>query len=260
VSGRRVVVEQDAGALIRRAADEVSARAAAAVAARGRFAIALSGGHTPQALHALLADPGQPFRARVPWPAVEVFFGDERCVPPDHADSNYRAARESLLAHVSIPERQVHRMRGEDPDPAAAAGAYEAELRLALGAPEGVPRLDVVLLGLGADGHTASLFPGTSALAIEDRLVAANAVPQLGTWRLTFTFPLLGAARAAIFLVAGAEKAEVVAKVLHATSAGDEPPAYGGEELPAARVQPTDGELLWLLDAAAASKLDNTGS
>lgn len=244
MSGARTAIERDLPALARRAADEVVARAAAAGAARGRFSVALAGGHTPQALHALLADPAQPFRARVPWAATEVFFGDERCVPPDHPDSNYRAARESLLAHVPVPERQVHRLRGEDPDPAAAARAYEAELRAALGTGGATPRLDLVLLGMGADGHTASLFPGTAALEVQDRLVVANEVPRLGAWRLTFTFPLLAAARAVIFLVAGADKAAAVEAALRP-----------GSTLPAARVRPADGELLWLLDGAAAAEL-----
>ncbi|GEJ58555.1 6-phosphogluconolactonase [Anaeromyxobacter diazotrophicus] len=246
LSGARVLVAPDLAGAAELAAQEVVARGQAAAALRGRFALALAGGHTPRALHALLADPAQPFRARIPWARTEIFFGDERCVPPDHPDSNYRAAREALLARVPVPERQVHRLRGEDPDPAAAARAYEAELRAALGSEEGdgVPRLDLVLLGLGPDGHTASLFPGTAALEASDRLVAANHVPRLGAWRLTFTLPLLDAARAVIFLVAGAEKAPAVAAVLE-----------GGADLPAARVRPERGELLWALDAAAASGL-----
>lgn len=242
--GARVLVARDLAGAAELAAQEVVARAQAAASLRGRFTLALAGGRTPQALHALLADPAQPFRARVPWARTEVFFGDERCVPPGHPDSNYRAAREALLAHVPLPERQVHRMRGEDPDPAASARAYETELRAALGPGEGVPRLDLVLLGVGPDGHTASLFPGTAALEPSGELVAANHVPRLGAWRLTFTLPLLDAARAVVFLVSGEEKAAAVAAALE-----------GGADVPAARVRPNRGDLLWVLDAAAASGL-----
>lgn len=240
----RVLLERDAAAAARRAAEEVVARAEAAVRARGRFAVALAGGRTPQALHALLADPAAPFRARVPWGETEVFFGDERCVPPDHPDSNYGAARAALLDHVPLAPARVHRWRGEDPDPEAAARAYEAELRAALGPGGGAPRLDLALLGLGGDGHTASLFPGTAALAVTDRLAAANRVPRLDAWRLTLTLPALRAARAVLFLVAGEEKAEAVRAVLEEEA-----------DLPAARVRPDDGALLWVLDAAAASRL-----
>ena len=239
----RVVVARDLAEAAHALAQEVVARAQAAVALRGRFTLALSGGHTPQALHALLADPGEPFRDRIAWAATEVFFGDERCVGPDHPESNYGAAQASLLARVPLPPANIHRLRGED-DPAAAAAAYEAELRRSVPSERGVPRLDLVLLGLGRDGHTASLFPGTAALAEETRLVVANEVPQVGGFRLTFTFPLLCAARALAFLVAGADKAAAVADVVE-----------GHGALPAARVRPADGDLAWFLDEAAASRL-----
>jgi 6-phosphogluconolactonase len=197
----RVVVARDLAGAVRLLAQELVARAQAAVALRGRFTVALAGGQTPRALYELLADPEEPFRDRIAWAATEVFFGDERCVGPDHPESNYGAARASLLARVPLLPANVHRLRGED-DPAAAAVAYESELRRSVPSERGVPRFDLVLLGLGRDGHTASLFPGTAALEEEHRLVVANEVPQLGGFRLTFTFPLLCAARAVAFLTA----------------------------------------------------------
>jgi len=245
VSGRRVRVAPDAPALTRAAAEEVVRRAESAVAERGRFAIALSGGATPQPLHALLADPNEPFRGRIPWKRTHVFFGDERHVPPDQPESNYGMARATLLAKVPIPEENVHRMRGEIDAPSAAA-QYEVELRRVLGGPdEAVPRLDLALLGLGGDGHTASLFPGSPALRETARLVAAPWVEHLGTHRITLTLPVLGAARAIVFLVSGEKKAARAADVLE----GD------GAALPAGRVRPSDGDLLWMLDAPAASLL-----
>jgi 6-phosphogluconolactonase len=231
---------------MRLAAGALAERALAAVRARGRFAIALSGGTTPRRLYALLADPAEPWRARFPWGETEVFFGDERHVPPDHPDSNYGMARAALLSRVPIPPERVHRVLAEETEAEAAAQDYERELRRALGAPAPeVPRLDVALQGMGPDGHTASLFPGSAALEERARLVAAPFVERLGVHRITFTFPILDAARAVIFLVAGADKAERVAEVLEG------PPGA----LPAGRVRPRTGELVWLLDAAAASRL-----
>lgn len=249
VSGRVVRAAPDALALVRLAAAEVVRRAEAALAERGRFAIALSGGSTPQTLHALLADEKGPFRARMRWESTHVFFGDERNVPPDHPDSNYGMARAALLARVPIPAGNVHRIRAEI-GAAAAALEYEAELRRLPGAgspgAEGEPpRLDLVLLGLGADGHTASLFPGNGALLETARLVVAPWVEHLQAHRITLTLPAFGAARAIAFLVSGAAKAERVADVLEGA----------GASLPAGRVRPTHGDLLWLLDAPAASRL-----
>ena len=237
---------RDPAALARLAASEVAARAEAAVASRGRFTVALAGGTTPARLHALLADPGEPFRARIAWERTQVFFGDERHVGPDHPDSNYGAARATLLGRVPLPPGAVHRVRGEVPDAAAAAGEYERELRQVLAPEPGAPpRLDVILLGMGGDGHTASLFPGSEALDERVRLVVAPWVARLGAHRITLTLPVLDAARTVLFLVAGPEKAPRLAEVL-------EGPA---SELPAARVRPRDGELLWLLDEAAAALL-----
>lgn len=248
VNGRIVRVARDAPALARMAAEEVVRRAEAALLARGRFAVALSGGSTPRALHALLADPGEPFRARMPWSSTLVFFGDERNVPPDHPDSNYGMARATLLSKVPIPVENVHRMRGEI-EADAAAREYEAALRRALGGDRpgagAVPRLDLVLLGLGADGHTASLFPGDPALEEPQRLVVAPWAEHLRAHRITLTLPALAAARAIAFVVSGQEKASRAADVLEGR----------GSSLPAGRVRPADGDLLWLLDAPAASLL-----
>ena len=259
MSERAVRVAPDAAALMRLAAEEVVRRAGSAVTARGRFTIALAGGSTPKGLYALLADPAQPFRARTPWQQTHVFFGDERHVPPDHPDSNYGMARATLLAKVPLAPERVHRVLAEETDAAAAALEYEHELRLVSGtgpagtgpavAPRGLergelPRLDLVLLGLGNDGHTASLFPGTTALEERTHLVVANWVERLRTHRITLTLPVLDAARVVVFLVAGSEKAARVADVLEGS----------GAALPAGRVRP-GGELIWLLDSAAAAAL-----
>jgi 6-phosphogluconolactonase len=242
VSVRRVA---DAEALARAGAEAVAAAAEQAVAARGRFTLALSGGSTPRPVYALLADPRAPFRARVPWDRTHVFFGDERPVPPHHPDSNYRMAREALLAHV--PVASVHRIPAEQP---GASEAYEGELRSFFALPPGAepPRLDLVLLGLGPDGHTASLFPGTTALDEWTRWVASPWVARLGTARTTLTFPVLNRAREVLFLVSGADKADALRRVLA--------PAPGADALPAARVAPADGRVAWIVDAAASTGLD----
>jgi 6-phosphogluconolactonase len=241
---RTVRLFPDAEALARAAAAEFVRRAAAAVAAGGRFTVALSGGHTPLRLFAELA--GMPPGA-VAWDGVHVFWADERTVPPENPDSNFGVASRALLQRVPVPEANVHRMRGEDPDPARAAAEYEALLRRVTGVPaDAVPRLDLVLLGMGADGHTASLFPGSDALADRSRLVASPWVGKLAARRLTLTLPVFDAAACVVFLVTGADKAETLARVF-AGPAGPEP-------LPAQRVRPC-GELLWLVDAAAARLL-----
>jgi 6-phosphogluconolactonase len=226
------------------AAAEVAARAAEAVAARGAFTLALSGGSTPRALYALLADPARAFAARMPWGSTQILFGDERHVPPGHADSNFRMAREALLARVPVPAENVHRIRGELPDAAEAAAEYASELRAVLG---GVPEIDLVLLGLGEDGHTASLFPGSPALDERERWVAAPWVERLGAFRITLTLPVLERAREVLFLVAGAAKAAALQSALQGSR--------GAEPVPAARVRPRDGRLLWLADSAAAARL-----
>jgi 6-phosphogluconolactonase len=243
LSGPALRRVRDAAAVAWAAAEEVAGAASRAVTARGAFTLALAGGSTPRRAYELLADPGAPFRGRIAWDRTHVFFGDERPVPPDHPDSNDRMAREALLEHVAVAS--VHRIRAEEP---AAAEAYEAELRRFFGiAPGGAPpRLDLVLLGLGPDGHTASLFPGSAALDEGARWVVSPFVPRLGTRRTTLTLPVLDRARAVVFLVSGAEKAAALARVLA--------PEPGAELLPAARVQP-EGGALWIVDEAAASGL-----
>ncbi|MGC3998627.1 MAG: 6-phosphogluconolactonase [Anaeromyxobacter sp.] len=232
-------VHSDPAAVAQAAAAEVARRMAEAVAARGRFTLALAGGSTPRALYERLADPAGPYRTRLPWGQVTVWFGDERCVPPDHPDSNYRMAHQALLRHVAAGA--VHRLEGERPPPEA-ANRYEAHLRRELGED---PALDLVLLGLGPDGHTASLFPGSPALEERQRWVAAPFVPHLGAQRLTLTYPVLDAARAVLFVVSGAEKAPALAQLLS--------PAAGAPLIPAARIR-ASGEQRVLADEAAAGR------
>ena len=223
-------------------------QAVAAIEARGRFAVALPGGSTPRATYALLAGPE--FARRIDWARVHVFWGDERCVPPDHPDSNYSMARETLLDHVPIPVENVHRVRGEI-DPAQAADEYERTLRdffaTRPGEAEAATCFDLILLGMGGDGHTASLFPGTAAIHEDTRWVVAHFVDQLNAWRLTLTPIAINAAAQVTFLVAGAGKAERLREVLTGPLQPD--------RLPSQIVQPAAGRLLWLLDTAAAAQL-----
>jgi len=213
--------------------------AARVLAEQDRLAVALSGGTTPAATYARLAAPDS--AARVDWKRVHFFWGDERCVPPDHADSDFRMARETLLDHIPLPPSNLHRMRGEL-DPQEAAALYEQDLRGFFG--NALPRFDMVWLGLGEDGHTASLFPGTAALHETTRWAAANWVEKLHSWRLTLTPLVINHAALAIFLVSGAGKAATVRQVL----SGPHQP----DVLPAQLVQPTAGQLIWLMDQAAA--------
>ena len=235
---RDVIVLPTKADVTQSAADRIVGAAASAIAARGRFTIALSGGSTPRALFQLLASDA--YRTRIEWAHVDVCFGDERCVPPDDPASNYRMAHEALLDRV--PAR-VHRLRGEDEPPAAAA-AYERDLRELFGA---TPRFDLVLLGMGDNGHTASLFPGLHAVEERERWVVAEYVAEVSMWRLTFTPVVLNAAAEDLFLVAGADKAAMLHRVLE----GPRDPAA----LPAQVVAPHDGRLVWLVDAAAAAAL-----
>jgi 6-phosphogluconolactonase len=220
--------------------------------------IALAGGSTPRALYRLLADPAMPFRGRIAWESIHFFWGDERHVPPDHPDSNFRMAREAMLDHVPVPPAHVHRVAGEEPDAARAAARYERELvdlfRLATdrdGAASAAeldwPRFDLVLLGLGEEGHTASLFPGSPLLAEARHLAGAVWVASHRAWRITLTPPVLDRAATVIFLVSGAAKAAALAAVLE----GERRP----ELYPAQAVAPIDGRLLWLVDRAAAQEL-----
>jgi len=241
-----VEILPDGEALALRAADVFAMTAQAAAAARGRFAVALSGGATPRALYRLLAR--QQFAQKVPWRRAHLYWGDERCVPPDDPASNYGLAHEVFIRHVPIAAENVHRMRGED-DPEAAALAYADELgalaKLERPASD-VPVFDLILLGLGRDGHTASLFPRGPALDEEERLCVATEAPD-GSPRLTVTLPVLNSARRVVFLVSGPDKAGMVAEVLEGLRVP--------KAVPAQAVAPVRGQLLWLLDEAAAAEL-----
>ena len=239
----RVRVFDTAEAVAQAAAERIAELARESVEARGGFRIALSGGSTPRRVYELLA--GGELRDAVDWPNVHVFFGDERMVPPDHAESNYRMANESLLSRVPIPARNIHRIEGVS-DAAANASDYESDMRSLFGDAEW-PRLDLVLLGMGDDGHTASLFPGTTALEERRAWVAANWVEKLGAWRVTLTAPAINAARHVLFLVSGAGKAARLREVLN----GERDPT----RLPSQMIRPDDGTLEWFIDQAAAAEL-----
>jgi len=232
----------DADALAEAAARLVAEYAQAAIAARGRYSLALSGGSTPRALHMRLAAP--PLRDQVDWQRVHFFFGDERSVPPDDEQSNYHMAYTTLLSKVGVPESNVHRMRGEL-DPTEAARLYADELHAYFGTES--PNFDLILLGMGDNGHTASLFPGLTAVHEQTRWVVAEYVPEVSMWRITLTPVVLNAARSDAFLVSGFAKADMLKRVLEGP--------YMPSELPAQVVRPTTGELLWLVDQAAAADL-----
>jgi 6-phosphogluconolactonase len=250
------IVLQTAEALAEDAAQRFARAASDAVQSHGEFVVALSGGATPRGLYARLAAP--PYASTVPWSRVQVLWGDEQCVAPDQAASTYRMVREALLDHVPIPAANVHRIRGEDV-PDLAAQAYERTLRTVLRTPRGPPRetpgarIDLVLLGLGNDGHTASLFPGPPARDVADGepWVVARFDAARSLWRVTLTPVLFNAAAEVLFLVSGEAKAAIVHRVLE----GPRRP----EELPAHLIAPADGRILWLLDAAAARDLDERG-
>ncbi len=254
-----IVVLADRAALTREAASRFVLIANQAIAARGRFAVALSGGSTPRDLYQLLAT--REFSSQLDWSRVHLFWGDERSVPPDHPDSNFRMANEALISRVPIPQSNVHRIYAElNPD--AAAREYERTLekfftfntpsplsrgRDGEGDRQAQPRFDLILLGLGEDAHTASLFPRTPALQETTRWVTANYIEKLKMYRITLSPPILNAAENIVFLVAGADKAKAVFAVLRG--------AYRPDDFPAKLVQPTNGHAVWLLDQAASAKL-----
>jgi 6-phosphogluconolactonase len=230
-----------AAELFETAAAMFAAQAAEAVQARGRFTVALSGGSTPKTLYSLLATkPG------IPWDKVYFFWGDERHVPPDDPESNYRMVNEALLSKIQVPPENIFRIHAEEKDATAAAQQYEQVIKDFFHlSPGQFPRFDLIYLGTGPDGHTASLFPGTAALNETQRLVVANWVPKFNTDRLTFTYPVLNAAACVTFLASGPDKAPILHDILENSAAG----------LPSQRVRPTNGKLIWLVDEAAASKL-----
>jgi len=236
-----VTVHADAAEVAVAAADWILDISATAITAGGRFRVALAGGNTPRGLYQLLA--ASPRREATEWSGWEVFFGDERACPADDPGSNYRMAREALLDLVPIAPQRIHRIEGERPDLEAAAREYGTILSSTsgVGAPGAPPRLDCVLLGLGENGHTASLFPGDPSLEVRDRWVVRSRADYAPYDRITLTFPVLNAAAHVGFLVAGAAKGDALRGVIQGT-------------VPAARVRPVDGDLRWFLDVAAASE------
>lgn len=237
-------LETDPEALAVATRDLVAQLVHEAVRQRGRFSIALSGGSTPKRFHQLLAK-----TEGLPWASMHFFFGDERHVGPEDPQSNYRMAQETLLSLVPVPAENVHRVEAEDPDAQRVATRYGAELRRFFGDAEAFPRFDVQLLGLGPDGHTASLFPGVPEIHESTRWVAAPWVAKLNTFRITLTPPVLNASRAVVFLVQGADKADAVQEVFEGTKSVN--------EIPSKVVQPNPGGAFWFLDAAAAAKLSD---
>jgi 6-phosphogluconolactonase len=243
LSDTELVVVDEVAALARAAAQEFSRCATEAFTARGRFCVALSGGNTPRAVYSLLADQYRDLG----WDKVFIFFGDERHVPPDHPDSNYRMAKETLLSRVPLPADNVFRVRTELAADAA-ADDYDRRLREFFKlARDAWPRFDLILLGIGEDGHTASLFPGSAGLQERSRLVVANWVERFQSYRITCTFPVLNHAVEDLFLVSGESKSQVLREILRSP--------VGQAVYPAQKVRPENGRLLWIADRAAAHLL-----
>ena len=243
MNGENTILCQNPSDLARRAAEEFVRLANLYVTENGRFSVVLSGGSTPKSLYALLATPE--FCNSIRWSQVYLFWGDERCVPPDHPDSNYRMAHEALISKVPIPKENIFRMKGER-SPQDAADEYEQELIKYFNLTEAtLPCFDLILLGLGEDGHTASLFPGSIALTETKHLVTAPYVEHLKTHRLTLTLPVLNNSAFIFFLVAGINKAPVLREVLQSES--DE------NDFPAQKINPQKGKLVWFVDRAAAN-------
>ena len=240
----------DAQGLALASAHNFAEKVQGAVARRGVARVAISGGSTPQAAFRILADPAQPFANNLPWDKLQLYWVDERCVGPDDPESNYGVCKRLLLDHVGIPAENVHRMEGEL-DPEEAASRYESVLRNSMKL-EGAesPAFDLLLLGMGDDGHTASLFPHTEGLDAIGRLCIANHVPQKDTWRITLTWPVINQATEVVFEIGGAAKTDRVAEVF----TGPRDP----ERLPSQLIRPSNGRLLLQLDAAAAAKLPSS--
>ncbi len=242
-----VRVLPDGAAIARRAAQKFVEAGAAAVNEKGSFSVVLAGGSTPKALYGLLVnDPA--LRAQVPWDKMQVFFGDERHVGPDHPDSNFRMANEAMISKSPLKPEQVTRIKGEYPDADQAAREYELAIRSYFKLGDGeFPRFDLVLLGMGSEGHTASLFPGTKALHEKRRIAVSNWVGKLLAERVTLTPPAINNAAHVIFMVTGADKAPALTAVLERV--------YEPDQLPAQLIQPANGTLLWLVDTAAGGLL-----
>ena len=244
---RDVRILTNIDAIAKRAAQEFVQAATLAVSERGGFRVALTGGSTPKTLYSLLASDAA-LRAQLPWDKMYLYFGDERSVGPDHADSNFRMASETMLSKVPLKPEQVFRIKGEYKDTEKAAQEYEQALRASFKIAEGqFPRFDLVLLGMGNEGHTASLFPGTKALHETKRLAVRNWVGKLYTNRVTLTAPTINNAARVIFMITGADKALALKGVLEGP--------YEPDQLPAQMIQPSNGQLLWLVDTIAGGML-----
>jgi 6-phosphogluconolactonase len=247
LKNQKIEIIADAEAMSRAAAELLIEHIAESLHTQEVYSIALSGGATPRRLYALLAD-DRDLRRQIPWERIHFFWGDERHVPPDHPDSNYRMADTALLSKVPVPKANIHRIPAENPDAAKAAADYEQEIRRFFNIESGqVPRFNCVLLGMGSDGHTASLFPGTAALAETQRLVVSNWVKKFQSYRITLSLPVINNAAYILFLVAGREKADTLKAVLEADSKT--------MRFPVQYIKPTHGQLTWLLDRPAASRL-----
>jgi 6-phosphogluconolactonase len=240
-----VRVFRDLNEVSLQAAELFAGLAAEFIQKQNRFSVALSGGSTPKALFDVLASPS--FRERIPWSDINLFWGDERCVSPDHKDSNYRMALETLLEKVSIPEKNIFRIHAENPDPADAAMQYENTLRNFFGSEEKIPRFDLIFLGMGDDGHTASLFPFTNALQESRRWVVENYVEKFQAYRITLTVPVINNAANVVFMISGGSKAQVLKEVLEG------PP--DPNRLPSQLIQPVTGNLLFMVDKEASKEL-----
>jgi 6-phosphogluconolactonase len=248
----QIRIVADSVALARTAAEIFVRWVQEAAQTKDIVTVALSGGSTPKSLYALLANDAA-FRTQVPWDKIHFFWGDERHVPPDHPESNYRMAHEAMLSRVPIPASHIHRIKAENANADQAAEEYERMLQAVVQTAESaLPRFDVVLLGMGPDGHTASLFPGTTALQERTRLVAANWVEKFSAYRITLTLPILNNADRILFIIGGADKAETLQAVLE----GDQQ----SPRFPSQLIRPTHGSLVWLVDKAAASQLRSVSS
>ena len=244
---REIQIVENAEDVSRTAAEMMASLARQKLQSKDYFAVALSGGSTPKNMFAILANDAD-LREQMPWDSVHFFWGDERHVPPDHTDSNYRMTNEAMLSKVPVPAGNIHRIRAENPDAGKAAQDYEQELREFFRLEtEQLPAFDCVFLGMGPDGHTASLFPGTEALNERKRFVVSNWVDKFQSYRITLTAPVLNNADLVIFLVSGEEKAEPLRVVLEGKKQTD--------RFPSQLIEPTQGKLLWLVDRAAARKL-----
>jgi 6-phosphogluconolactonase len=245
-SNREISIFPDAAAIAKRAAEIFAESAKSAIANHGSFNVALSGGSTPKAMNAILAS--EPLKSQIPWDKLNIFFGDERHAGPNDPDSNYRMTNETLFSKAPISPAQVHRIMGEYPDVDKAAAEYESLLRAQFKlSGNQLPRFDLMFLGMGDEGHTLSLFPGTKALHDKGRLVMSNWVGKLYTQRITCTAPVANNSALVVFMIGGAAKAPALKAVLEGP--------YEPEQLPSQLIQPTNGKLVFLLDTASASML-----